>query len=85
MSRYRWADEMTPPEPRRASPVAITRFGYEVDPALMQEFVTQQTIPNWDTLRLVDARTGHLEWMHQLFASGVVSGQALLDELVSEE
>lgn len=83
MSPYRHADETHPPEARRASDVAVTRFEhiYEVDPALMTEHVRQHAFPNWDTLRLVQARGDHLEWMHRLFAQRVVSAQELLDEV----
>ncbi|MFD1935044.1 MULTISPECIES: hypothetical protein [Nonomuraea] len=80
---YRYHDEMTPPPPERASEVAVTRFEhvYEVDPALMTEHVTQQTFPNWDTLRLARSRADHLAWMHRHFAHKVISGEELLDDL----
>lgn len=83
MSPFRYEQEHVPPEPQRASDVAITRFEhiYEVDPALMTEHVRQHAFPNWDTLRLAGARGDHLEWMHRLFAQRIVSGQELLDEL----
>lgn len=86
MSPFRPGDERVPPEPRRVSDVAITRFDhiYEVDPALMTEHVRQHPMPNWDTLRLADARGDHLAWMHRLFADRVVSAQALLDALTDE-
>jgi hypothetical protein len=83
MSPFRPAEESVPPEPRRASEVAITRFEhiYEVDPRLMTEHVCQQPFPNWDTLRIAAARQDHLAWMHRLFADRTLSGQRLLDSL----
>ena len=80
---YRYNEEMNPPPAERASAVAITRFAhvYEVDPALMTDHVTQQTFPNWDTLRLVASRGDHLAWMHRHFATMVVSGEELLHDL----
>ncbi|MGW7517325.1 hypothetical protein ACWGJ2_17215 [Streptomyces sp. NPDC054796] len=82
MEGYRYADEHTPPPPRRAGDVAVERFDhlFEVDPRLMTAHVAQQLFPNWDTLRIAASRTGHLEWMHRHWADTVVSGQALLDE-----
>ncbi len=48
----------------------ITTFEhvFEVDPRLMQRWVLQQTFPNWDTLRIMNARRDHLDWMHRHFA-----------------
>lgn len=79
---YRYAEENTPPEPQRASDVAITTFEhvYEVDPRLMQEWVTQQTFPNWDSLRIMHSRHDHLDWMHDHFAYQVIHGSELLPE-----
>ena len=39
-----------PPKAERVTDVVVTRFEhvYEVDPALMQENVKQQDIPNWE-------------------------------------
>ncbi|MEU8360206.1 hypothetical protein AB0C27_29755 [Nonomuraea sp. NPDC048882] len=80
---YRHQEEMSPPPARRVTDVAITRFEhvFEVEPALMTEHVTQQTFPNWDTLRLVRARADHLAWMHRHFAGKVISGEELLHDL----
>lgn len=79
---YRYDEQHTPPEPRRASDVAITTFEhvYEVDPRLMQDWVTQQTFPNWDTLRIMHSRHDHLDWMHAHFAHKVIHGSELLPE-----
>ncbi|MFI6532185.1 hypothetical protein ACIBHY_07045 [Nonomuraea sp. NPDC050547] len=81
--KYRRSDEMSPPPAVPATDVAITRFEhvYEVAPELMTEHVLQQEFPNWDTLRLVHSRAGHLAWMHRHFAHTVVSGEELLHEL----
>lgn len=82
---YRRDEQLTPPDPRRASDVAITRFEgiYEVDPALMRAHVTQQPFPNWDTLRIAAGRHDHLAWMHRHWADTVISGEQLLDELTN--
>lgn len=80
---YRYSDQNTPPEPQRASEVAITTFEhvFEVDPRLMERWVLQQTFPNWDTLRIMNARHDHLEWMHRHFAEKTITGSELLAEL----
>lgn len=85
MSPFDPAHERRPPPATRVSDVAITRFEdvYEVDPALMQEHVRQQAMPNWDTLRIVAGRHAHLQWMHDHWAATVVSGAGLLAELDS--
>jgi hypothetical protein len=86
MPAYRYGDEHTPPPALQVTAVAITRFEhvFEVDPSLMADNVTQQTFPNWDTLRIVRSRHDHLEWMHRHWADAVVSGQAILHEITSE-
>jgi hypothetical protein len=83
---YRFAEQHTPPAPRRVSEVAQTTFEhvYEVDPRLMQEHVLQQVFPNWDTLRIMRGRADHLAWMHRHFADRVVSGSDILAELDGE-
>ena len=80
---YRYDEQMTPPPPEQVTDVAITRFEhvYEVDPRLMERWVLQQTFPNWDTLRIMNSRHDHLDWMHRHFADRVVSGAELLAEL----
>jgi hypothetical protein len=83
MHGFRPGEQMQPPEARRITDVAIMRFEdvYEVDPALMSEHLTQQSFPNWDTLRIVQARHDHLDWMHRHWAGTVVSGQEILESL----
>ena len=75
-----------PPQAERVTDVVVSRFEhvYEVDPALMQENVRQQDIPNWDFERIVDSRWEHLAWMHNHFADSVLSGQELLEEIERE-
>ena len=83
---FRPADEASPPPPRRVTDVAVTTFEhlYEVDPRLMQRWVLQQEFPNWDSLRIMNARADHLAWMHRHFADTVVTGSALLAEIEAE-
>ena len=75
-----------PPQAKRVTDVVVSRFEhvYEVDPALMQENVKQQDIPNWDFERIVDSRWEHLAWMHNHFADSVLSGEELLEEIERE-
>jgi hypothetical protein len=75
-----------PPKAERVTDVVVSRFEhvYEVDPALMQENVRQQDIPNWDFERIVDSRWEHLAWMHNHFADSVLSGEELLEEIERE-
>jgi hypothetical protein len=83
---FRHREQMTPPPPRPASEVAITRFEhvFEVDPRLMERWVLQQTFPNWDTLRIMHSRHDHLDWMHRHFAERVVSGSEVLATIDDE-
>ena len=83
---YRYAEENTPPAPQRASEVAQTTHPhvFEVDPRLMERWVLQQSFPNWDTLRIMNARHDHLDWMHAHFASRVVTGSELIAEVEAE-
>jgi hypothetical protein len=83
---YRFGDQHTPPAPVRVSEVAQTTFEhvYEVDPRLMERHVLQQVFPNWDTLRIMRSRHDHLHWMHEHFASRVVTGSELLAEVEAE-
>ena len=83
---YRFAEQHTPPVAVAASEVAQTTFEhvYEVDPRLMERHVLQQVFPNWDTLRIMRSRHDHLTWMHQHFASTVVTGSELLAEVEAE-
>ena len=84
---FRYAEQFTPPEPTRVSDVAITTHEhvYEVDPRLMERWVLQQTFPNWDSLRIMNSRGDHLEWMHRHFATKVITGSELLAEVEAEE
>lgn len=84
---YRYSDETTPPEPERVSDVAVTTFEhvYEVDARLMERWVLQQQFPNWDSLRIMNSRHDHLDWMHRHFADRVVTGSELLAEVEEEE
>ena len=83
---FRFAEQFTPPPAARVSEVAQTTFEhvYEVDPRLMQRHVLQQVFPNWDTLRIMNSRQDHLQWMHQHFAGTVVTGSELLSEIEAE-
>jgi hypothetical protein len=83
---YRYAEQLTPPEPTQVTDVARTSFEhvYEVDPRLMQTWVLQQEFPNWDTLRIMNSRHDHLDWMHRHFAHKVVTGSELLAEVEAE-
>jgi hypothetical protein len=83
---FRFAEQFTPPPPERVSEVAQTTFEhvYEVDPRLMQRHVLQQVFPNWDTLRIMNSRQDHLQWMHQHFAGTVVTGSDVLAEVEAE-
>lgn len=83
---YRRAEQYDPPDPQRASDVAVTTFEhvFEVDGRLMERWVLQQEFPNWDSLRIMNSRHDHLEWMHRHFAERVVTGSELLSQLDSE-
>lgn len=83
---FRQQEESRPPEATQVTDVAITRFDevYEVEPGLMVQHVNQQTFPNWDTLRIVHSRHDHLQWMHDHWATRVISGAELLDGLDGE-
>ena len=48
--------------------VVVRLRHYEVDPDLMGQHFDQQDMPAWDTLRIVDDRNDHLNWMHEHFA-----------------
>ena len=83
---YRRAEQNTPPEPERVTDVAVSTFEevFEVDSRLMERWVLQQQFPNWDTLRIMNSRHDHLDWMHRHFADRVVTGSELLAELDDE-
>jgi hypothetical protein len=84
---FRYDEQMQPPEPQRVTDVAITTHEhlYEVDPRLMERWVLQQAFPNWDSLRIMNARGDHLAWMHAHFAKGIVTGSELLAEVDAED
>jgi hypothetical protein len=67
-----------PPDPRRINPDVVMRYDhvYEIDPAKMADF-PQQSMPAWDTMRIVAARWDHLAWMHDHWADRVLG----VDEL----
>ena len=69
MRRFR-QDEQQPPEAQRIADGVIMRLEHvlEVDPELMETHFRQQTMPVWDTERIVDSRWEHLDWMHGHFA-----------------
>jgi hypothetical protein len=80
---YRYDEQHTPPEPQPVSDVAVTTFEhvFEVDSRLMERWVLQQEFPNWDSLRIMNSRHEHLDWMHRHFAERVVTGSELLAEV----
>lgn len=84
---FRYDEQYTPPEGRPVSDVARTTHPhlFEVDPRLMERWVLQQTFPNWDSLRIMASRHEHLEWMHQHFASMILTGSELLAEVEAED
>ena len=84
---YRYAEQYHPPEPQRVTDVALTTFEhvFEVDPRLMQRWVLQQTFPNWDSLRIMNSRHDHLDWMHAHFADRVISGSDVLADMDAAE
>jgi hypothetical protein len=83
---YRYDEQLSAPPSRPAGDVARATFEhvYEVDPRLMQRHVLQQVFPNWDTLRIMNSRHDHLDWMHAHFAGTVVTGSELLAEVEAE-
>jgi hypothetical protein len=83
---YRYSEENTPPPPQRVSEVAQTTHEhvFEVDPRLMERWVLQQQFPNWDSLRIMNARGDHLEWMHAHFATRTITGSELIAEVDAE-
>ena len=80
---FRYTEQHTPPEPRAISAVATVTFEhvFEVDARLMQRWVLQQEFPNWDSLRIMNSRHDHLDWMHRHFASKVITGSKILSEV----
>ena len=69
MRRFVYKREYVRPEATRVSDGVVVRMRhYEVDPALMGQQFDQQDMPAWDTLRIVNDRNDHLNWMHEHFA-----------------
>ena len=77
MRRFVYMQEYVRPEATRVSDGVVIRLRhYEVDPELMGQQFDQQDMPAWDTLRIVDDRNDHLNWMHEHFADEtLVAGQ----------
>ena len=67
-----------PPAPKRVTTDVVMRFDhvFEVDPAKMQ-IIAQQSMPAWDTMRIVDSRWEHLAWMHDHWADHVLSAEEI--------
>ena len=84
---FRYDEQYSPPPPERVSDVALTTHPhlFEVDPRLMEVWVLQQAFPNWDSLRIMNSRGDHLEWMHRHFAATVIAGSTLLAEVDAED
>ena len=84
MSIFRLGDQR-PPAPRRVTADVVMRFDhvYEVDPAKMERF-GQQEVPAWDTMRIVDSRWDHLDWMHDHFADSVIAAGLESETMPSE-
>jgi hypothetical protein len=69
MRRFVYMHQYVRPEATRVSDGVVIRLKhYEVDPELMGQQFDQQDMPAWDTLRIVDDRNDHLNWMHEHFA-----------------
>ena len=70
MPGFVYKQEYVRPEATRVSDGVIMRLQhvYEVDPDRMGKQFRQQTMPTWDTLRIVESRNEHLKWMHEHFA-----------------
>ena len=77
MRRFVYMQQYVRPEATRVSDGVVIRLKhYEVDPELMGQQFHQQDMPAWDTLRIVDDRNDHLNWMHEHFADEtLVAGQ----------
>jgi hypothetical protein len=77
MRRFIYKQEYVRPEATRVSDGVVVRLKhYEVDPELMGQQFAQQDMPAWDTLRIVEDRNDHLNWMHEHFADEtLVAGQ----------
>ena len=82
MRKFVYKAQYARPEARRISDGVVMRIDevYEVDPDLMGTHFKQQKMPLWDTERIIEMRTDHLDWMHDHFAfETLVAGEE--DEL----
>lgn len=70
MRRFVYKQEYVRPEATRVTDGVVVRMDhvYEVDPDLMGQQFDQQAMPAWDTRRIIEGRSDHLNWMHQHFA-----------------
>jgi hypothetical protein len=70
MQRFVYKQEYVRPEATRVSDGVVVRMKhhYEVDPDRMGQQFNQQVLPAWDTLRIIEDRNDHLNWMHEHFA-----------------
>ena len=70
MSAFVYKQEYVRPAATRVSDGVVIRLQhvYEVDPDRMGTHFSQQNMPMWDTLRIVESRNEHLRWMHEHFA-----------------
>jgi hypothetical protein len=78
MRRFIYKEQYVRPEATRVSDGVVirTQHIYEVDPELMGQQFNQQNMPAWDTLRIIESRNDHLNWMHEHFADEtLVAGQ----------
>ena len=78
MRRFVYKQEYVRPEATRVSDGVVVRMAhvYEVDPDLMGQQFDQQQMPVWDTVRIIESRNDHLNWMHEHFADEtLVAGQ----------
>ena len=77
MRLFIYKQEYVRPDATRVSDGVVVRLKhYEVDPELRGQQFAQQNMPVWDTLRIVESRNEHLNWMHEHFADEtLVAGQ----------
>ena len=84
MRKFIYKQQYARPEATRISDGVIMRIEhvYEVDPDIMGTHFKQQTMPLWDTERIIACRNDHLDWMHDHFSyETLVAGEdSELDE-----
>ncbi len=70
MPAFVYKQQYVRPKATRVSDGVIMRLDhvYEVDPDRMGAHFRQENMPTWDTLRIVESRNEHLQWMHEHFA-----------------